>query len=392
MIASPASGPSAIATATARLSSTTGDAVICGELAVEAGDLVPVGVGRVARGRVARRDRGLHLVRAGPPRRSARSSIATASAIGSVVPEAAILLRRAARGRRPRRREPARRASCSSISASSPIASGSSGISPASVRAEPDRLCAQALTHEVGAGGGGVALVEQEVEHGEHRARALRQQMRGRHPVRDAGVADLVLRAHEPLRHRRLRHQERASDLGGGQPGERAQRQRDLRVDRERRVAAREDQPQAVVFDAAVVGVGTGSSPDESTVTSRSFDAPVVTAPGAVDRPVAGGRGEPRAGIARDAVASPMFEGEHEGVLRAFLGHVPVAGDADQRRDDPAPLLPERGRDCRGGRRVGHVRRHISQIGLTSIEPNRAPGILAAISMASSRSLQSTTK
>ncbi len=101
-----------------------------------------------------------------------------------------------------------------------------------------------------------VALVEQQVEHGEHGTRALRQQVRRRNAVRDAGVADLVLGPHQSLRHGRLGHEERACDLGSRQPGERAQRERDLRLDRQRRMAAREDQPQAVVLDAAVVRVG----------------------------------------------------------------------------------------------------------------------------------------
>ena len=60
-----------------------------------------------------------------------------------------------------------------------------------------------------------------------------------------------------------------------------------------------------------------------------------------------------------------------EGVLRALLGEVPVAGDPDQGRDDPAPLLAERARRPRPRRRAVYI----SQIGLTSIEPCRAPGI-----------------
>jgi hypothetical protein len=48
--------------------------------------------------------------------------------------------------------------------------------------------------------------------------------------------------AHQSLRHRRLRDEEGACDLGGRQPAERAQRQRYLRLRRERGVTAREDQ------------------------------------------------------------------------------------------------------------------------------------------------------
>ena len=81
----------------------------------------------------------------------------------------------------------------------------------------------------------------------------------------------------------------------------------------------------------------------------------------------------------------PPFERPGERVLRALLGEIPVAGEPDQRGDDPSPLVAERVGDGRldvGG--------YISQIGRTSIEPCRAPGIFDAISIASSRSAQST--
>ena len=106
-----------------------------------------------------------------------------------------------------------------------------------------------------------------------------------------------------------------------------------------------------------------------------------------VDGAVAGHRREPGAGAARDAVAGPALQRGGEGILRALLGQVPVTREADKGRDDPAPFGVERIGD--GGLDLG---RHISQIGLTSTDPCCAPGILAATSMASSRSLQSTTK
>ena len=108
---------------------------------------------------------------------------------------------------------------------------------------------------------------------------------------------------------------------------------------------------------------------------------------GAIDRAVPGGGGEPCAGITRDAVTPPSLEGQHEGVLRALLGEIPVAGHPDEGRDDTTPLRTERGDDR--GLDLGRTG-HICQIGLTSIDPARAPGIFDAISIASSRSLQST--
>ena len=103
-----------------------------------------------------------------------------------------------------------------------------------------------------------------------------------------------------------------------------------------------------------------------------------------IDGLATGHGGEPGAGIARDAVAVPALQRQCERILRALLGHVPVAGPSNQRRDDPTPLVPEG-----GGNGDLDLSRYISQIGLTSIEPRRAAGIFAATSMASSRSLQS---
>ncbi len=131
----------------------------------------------------------------------------------------------------------------------------------------------------------------------------------------------------------------------------------------------------------------TSASPGSMTATSQRLGRAQPGAPRPVDGAVAGHRREPGAGAARDAVAGPALQRGGEGILRALLGQVPVAGQADQGRDDPAPLGVERLGN--GGLDVG---RHISQIGLTSTDPSRAPGIRAATSMASSRSLQSTRK
>ena len=88
----PASGPSAIATATARLSSTTGDGTIRASVAVERGDLHPVGLARVARGGVARGDRRLHLVRARLASPQRRLEQRDAFVDAGPVPDRAVLL------------------------------------------------------------------------------------------------------------------------------------------------------------------------------------------------------------------------------------------------------------------------------------------------------------
>ena len=146
-----------------------------------------------------------------------------------------------------------RRASCRSISASRPSASGSSGISTASSFAS--RIASSQSSSRTASRPRArrVALVEDEVEDGEHRAQPLRQQVVGRDAEGDAGVADLPLRADEPLRHRRLGDEERVRDLRRRQAGDLPQRQRDPRLGGERRVAAGEDEREAVVGDRAHV-------------------------------------------------------------------------------------------------------------------------------------------
>ena len=111
---------------------------------------------------------------------------------------------------------------------------------------EPDRFGRQLGTSAV-------ALVEDQVDDREHCGEPVRKQMRGRHTERNPGCLDLALRPHEPLCHRRLRHEEGPRDLVRGQTAERSQRQRDLRVERERGMAAREEQLEPLVADRRLV-------------------------------------------------------------------------------------------------------------------------------------------
>ena len=144
--------------------------------------------------RAARRARGSAASRclgARPPRRARRRSrpgagtgraapgparrvtSATPSCDRTPVPPARGPARRAGPARRRARCAPARRASVSSISASSPATSPSSGSSRADRAGEPDRLGGQLGALQVGAGGRGVALVEDQVEHVQDDAQPL---------------------------------------------------------------------------------------------------------------------------------------------------------------------------------------------------------------------------
>ena len=132
------------------------------------------------------------------------------------------------------------------------------------------------------------------------------------------------------------------------EPAERPQRQRDLGVERQGRVAAREDQPQPVVGDRAHVArrwpASAPRAPPVSQLLARAA-APSRRAGGARrSRSIArfravvviqapGLSGTPRDG--------PALEGDDERLLDRLLGEVEVAEDADQRCDRPALLLAE---------------------------------------------------
>ena len=113
-------------------------------------------------------------------------------------------------------------------------------MSSASAHAEPDRLAGQVAA-------AAVARVEDQVDDREHGGQPVGQDVVGRHPERDAGGGDLALGPHEALGHRRLRDEERAGDLAGVEAAQRPQRERDLGLGRERRMAAREDQLEPLV-------------------------------------------------------------------------------------------------------------------------------------------------
>ena len=246
----------------------------------------------------------------------------------------------------------------------------------------------------------------------QHAVEPLRQELRRRDAVRDAGVADLALGADQPLGERRLGHEERPRDLGRGQAAQRPQRQGDPGVHRQRRVAAGEDQAQPVVGDGhrrppldprrsrAELGLDRGvarrapRSSRRARLRRRSRSIARLRAVVVIHAP--GLSGTPR--------TRPGLEGRDERVLDGLLGEVEVAEDADQRRDRPSLFLAEQAVDerrARAARRHGDRRRRArrsvggrawrrprprrprpspnSKTGRTSIEPRWRPGIIAAI-------------
>ena len=296
-------------------------------------------------------------------------------------------------------------------------APGQQGVQPA---AKLDRLERQAAARVAGVG-----LGEHQVEHRQHPGDALVQQLRRRRLVGDAGGADLRLRPHQPLGHGLLGHQEGPGDGGRGQRADHPQGQRHLRLQAERRVAAGEDQPQQIVVTerrlGLVSGLGLGGHGDLGVdlqgVPARAEGGAAAEL---VEGLVPADLDQPGAGVGRRRLG-PGGGGGGEGLLQPLLGQVEVADQADQRGQRLGAVAAEGVFDSQGVRpsrrprcgllrmtgigdtnhtrhgeerarraRVSNHAPHIAQTGRTSTEPYLAVGILAAMAVASSRSLAST--
>jgi hypothetical protein len=116
------------------------------------------------------------------------------------------------------------------------------------------------------------------------------------------------------------------------------QRERDLSVELERRMAAGEDQLEPLVGDHRLVHVVLPGLRDVEEADLRRKRA-ITSDP--VDCAVARGGHEPRSRAGRCPVARPALGGDRECLLGRFLGEVEVAEEADQRREDASPFVAE---------------------------------------------------
>ena len=210
---------------------------------------------------------------------------------------------------------------------------------------EPDGLGAQIQPQQLVARCGGVAFVEDQVNHGLHGREALRQLGRRRDLIGNARLLDLALGPHQPLRERRLRHEKCLRDLGGGEAAQSPQRQRHLPLRIQRRMAACEDQPQAIVgkmhgqligSEFHRVGEGFGFVAERILLFPLGFFAPAL-----IDQLAVRGSRDPRGRIQWNAARRPRDQGRGKCFLHGLLGTVERSGDADQRSDDAAGLLAE---------------------------------------------------
>ena len=274
------------------------------------------------------------------------------------------------------------------------------GAQPVQQPGEPQRLGDQRRAGQLGAGRGGVALVEHQVGRGEHGVPALGQVVGGRHPVGDAGQPDLLPGAGQPLGHGGLGDEEGAGDLLRAEAAEGAQGQGDPGLRGEAGVAAGEHEPQQVVLDDLGPGVllgqhGAGERPEREGLLGPAGRL----AADQVDGAAAGRGAQPGNRAVGDAVARPGLQRAQAGVLHGVLGEREVAGPAGEGGEDVTAGDPDdlgqgavrvlggelRARPRGDGTHIGN-----SMTGRTSTAPSQAPGMVAATRTASSRSAHSS--
>jgi hypothetical protein len=105
-----------------------------------------------------------------------------------------------------------------------------------------------------------------------------------------------------------------------------------------RGVAAREDELEPLVWDRRLVH---GFLYRLGHVEQSRLRGERAIAADPIDRAVARRRDEPRTRVGGRPVARPALGRDRERLLRGFLGEVEIAEEADQAREDTAPLVAE---------------------------------------------------
>ena len=241
---------------------------------------------------------------------------------------------------------------------------------------EAERLEAEVGAHPGLARGGGVPLVEHQVDHRHHVVQTSGALGAGRHLQHRTRLGEGPLGPRDPLPHSGVLDQEPARDLLGGQPADQPERQGRPGLRRQRRVAGQEHQAQHVVLDVVDLVDELGHR-DLREFVAQAGDLLAVPLGAAerVDRPAFGHRHQPGAGVGRYAVARPRLQGGDERVLGEVLGEGEVAGHPGQAGDHACRLeLPDRddGLLGRGGHEAGGPTSG-SPIRRTSAEPSQ-PG------------------
>ena len=118
--------------------------------------------------------------------------------------------------------------------------------------AKAERILAELWAHPVVTGGRRIALVEDEIDHFEHRRQSSIAIGAARNLERDALPGKRALRADDPLRDGGLGDEKRARDFVGRQAAEKTQRHRGARFGRQHWMAGGEHEPQEIVTHVIV--------------------------------------------------------------------------------------------------------------------------------------------
>jgi hypothetical protein len=146
------------------------------------------------------------------------------------------------------------------------------------------------------------------------------------------------LHTHQPLRHGDVGNEEDVGHLFRGEAAKCAQSQGNLPFDRERGVAAGEDEAEAIVFNFGIaIAFRLGNKP----LQFRIAFAKTGVASQPVDGFMAGRADDPRARIRRYAAAIPLRESGGESLLHHVFGEIEVLQEADERGQNAVTIAPE---------------------------------------------------
>jgi hypothetical protein len=328
---------------------------------IQQADLVPVGVLIIGRLRVQRGDGRLDLVGTGPTQR--QRAVEQPGGLGDQrpVPAGAVLVREP--DQPPPPVEPGRGPGFVQQEQGEQAEDfGLAGHQPVQQPGQRYGLRRQVPSGGLPARAGQVALVEDQVHDGQHLGQPVPELV----GVGDAHVgvcgAQRLARPQQPLVHRGLAGSEGGRDLGRGQPAGGTERERDLRLARQRRMAAGEDHAEQLVVGLTfLAGLGAGAG-DERGGGRREQGQLLLAGLGPaqpVDRLAAGRGGQPAAGVGRDMPVPPVLDGLDERVLHGVGGEPHVADPCGERGGDPRRLGPvdplelSRVQDSRGPPRSG---------------------------------------
>lgn len=215
--------------------------------------------------------------------------------------------------------------------------------------AEAERVFAEGRAHEVVARGGGVALVENEVDDLEDGREAVRELGAAGDFEGDLFVGEGPFGADDALGDGGFGGEKGARDFVGGQAAEETKGQGGAGFGGEDGMAGDEDEAEEVVADGIVEGgVEAGRRLFEGfELTAEVFVFALGDGVAAkeIDGAPFGGGGEPCRGISRDARLWPLLEGGEKRLLREVFGEADVTREARESGDDVRGLDAPHGFD-----------------------------------------------